>query len=149
MKKEKWTLKLILILLIININLIGKDVVVLNNEWENIKGKSILLSDIIKNDDKIYVIYFKATDCSSCIINAFNVLRGRFSKVIGIFGYIYDDELELYENLMKKSVILKDKRYKLFKQMKLKKIYPVLLIVNKNREIINTLGYFELIKYFE
>ncbi len=141
--KKNWIFSLIVILIFTSIHLFGKKTVVLRKKWQDIKGDEISLNNQF-NDNKIFVLYFRAIDCNSCIIKALNIVKKQNPNTVGIIGYIHDNELNIYMHLSKTFLILKDKDYRLYQQMKLRKMSPFLMKINKKRQVVETIGYFEL-----
>ena len=109
-------------------------------------NKIININNIIENNNKNYLLYIKAIDCPVCIQTAIKYVNTLSSNTIFIIGYVHENELVNFEQLLLGERYLKDNKYLWIRKFRLKLITPILFVFNKSGQIIKTIGYREIMQ---
>lgn len=134
---KKWLVRL-LILLVAGTGCLFPETagVTLKEQWLDIHQKDFNLRVLFENREEITLLIFRAVDCAPCVQSALKKMVSD-GEAVAVVGYIYESELDmLRERQPGIKVILRDKNYELYRQLKLKRPTPLILRVNKDLQVV-------------
>lgn len=130
MKLRKLTFE---VLILISFPLLAGSHVQLKENWMDSHNQGFDLNTLLKTKSDIHILYFRATDCLACIENGIEEVKKYEPKAAAIVGYIYESELKMVPGKKNDIKLLLDKNYELYLRLRIRKLTPVILKVNKER----------------
>lgn len=112
-----------------------KKVITLDSAWTTLDNKRVDLYGLLKKQEKIYILYFGATDCGACVEKGIQQIKQYTPNPLFMMGYVLDSEITFATKMYENISILKDSGKALFLRMKLRQLTPIILKINQKREI--------------
>jgi len=142
-KLKNLLILLFIILIIFSLFALNKATIVSNLTLQSIDGKTIETSDI---EDKVIVLNFWATDCSTCIKEMPELVKlyEKHSHEIALFAIAmpYDIPSRVVNFSKDRSLpfdVILDTNGKIIQQFQNVKLTPTTIIIDKNKRLSNTI----------